>query len=80
MARIVRIRRTIERVVVLEKRQMVVRIGPAGISLRVLGAGRDSAVPVTWAELIRDGGCLDHAELKQRPLLEKWHHLQDAGG
>lgn len=69
MHRLTRITKPFRRVATIDGQPYVVTIGPDGIQLRRFGRRRDTAVPVTWRELAREGGLLDAAELAERPLL-----------
>lgn len=70
MAKLTRIRRNFSRVVSIRGRDRVVVIGKFGITFRDLGSRKRNAFPVTWEELLRDGGALDAVELDARPLLK----------
>lgn len=64
-----RITRDFRRVATIDGSPYVITIGVQGLTLRRLGARQATAVPITWAELAREGGMLDAVELASRPLL-----------
>lgn len=81
-----RITRDFRRVAQIDGSPWVITIGPAGLQLRRLGSRQATAVPVAWADLAREGGLLDAAELQSRPLLAAYvaancnsHRSQEAG-
>ena len=69
VGKLARITHDFRRVVAIDGRQCVVTIGVHGVTIRRLGARQSTAVPVRWADLVREGGILDQAELASRPLL-----------
>lgn len=66
---IIRITKNFRRVVAIAGVEHVLTFGTNGMTLRRLGARQNTAVPVKWSELAREGGLLDAAELESRPLL-----------
>lgn len=69
MNKLTRVTRDMRRVVAIDGRPHVLTIGVHGLTIRRLRARQATAVPVRWADLLREGGILDAAELASRPLL-----------
>lgn len=64
-----RITRDFRRVAKIDGQSWVITIGTNGLTMRRLRSRQATAVPITWAELAREGGLLDSGELASRPLL-----------
>jgi hypothetical protein len=69
MGKLTRITRDFVRVVTIDGVEHRLRIGTQGLTIAVLGDPSEREVPLRWADLAREGGLLDAAELSKRPLL-----------
>ena len=70
MARITRLTKPLRRVISIDGAATMVEIGPRGMAFRPLGQRRVQPVLLHWSDLLREGGMLDEAEVRKKPLLK----------